>query len=345
MASTAPTSNLPWSLTKIYVESYNQVNRMLSLALCLSDFGAIEIQDPLGILPAIQQNYQQLTITLIEEFLAVQRLEEGQELPDYEGNMVEIQEDYILELIDYGTTGKFCLASVIDPQSLFPFRYSKIILVYRPPDALSPIGELPLSWESETLNPAWGYPTGAKEAWKFPVLGDNLWHTIIGNIYNGAPTPHIRCFCIGAWSWLLTQQEAESGDIWNCFRFSEPADGGPWFSGMPRFISKGINDSWVESSAEIVARRGGVFDTIGTAVHWLHTHLGWVSNTDYRVRYVTNDAYLDVSASDQADSNTKVKRIPTITGGGPYGKSLPSLFTGSRVTLPGLGSIGTWKKR
>ena len=274
MAHTAPIENLPWSLMNVYVDVYDPENGTLTLNVVLAGFSPTTIDDPTGILPALQKNYEQITIGLIENYLGLQHISEGEEFPDIYGNMVVIGEEYTLVTIDGVGSDKISLAGLIDPLSEFPFRYSRVTLHYCRVIP-TPLLEVPLGWKQEPLNPAWGYPSGAVNAWKLPTLGNNGWYTIIGNIYNGSPRPHIRCFCMGEWVWLLTQQEMESGDIFDCFRWSVPGDGGPWFSGMQRFISRGINDSWADSSDEIVSRRGGIFDTIGTAVHWLHTHLFW----------------------------------------------------------------------
>lgn len=335
--STVKTQPPLFDQLEIFVDEYNSSAKILKIALVLRDFDLWDTGFPDDyVVDLMQQLYEQATIDLIEAQFGLGLVENGDSWPDLiTGVSVEIHEDYLLSSVSPGTSGfpAYIPASVIDPKQFEFLKYRTLVLSYTYKDTFSedwpdrPYGQ-PFVECPVTL----GYPAGLWFSWPYPKLipGNLVWsgHPFMG-IWSSLPTGHWRYIVSPEWILLLTAQPS-SPDYWmqegvtDCFRQAMPSDGGPdWDPRCPKWISRGINDSWVDSYDEL-KNRGFAPNAYRRPMRWFSLG-GW---SDYRLRQTSSRDYVEI----------KIWRH--YTGAEVYGPGIQEGAGGPHIFIPGLGLLG-----
>jgi hypothetical protein len=206
----------------------------------------------------------------------------------YTGQSITIQEEWVLRAI---TPASYVPSFVSDPKES-PFKYKYIQLIYALPgdfperDFLPPefgfgqggeTGGAGVSGEWESL-PSPPYPADSFWGYPYPVLGDLSWYGIYAATWNGQPTMHARYCVVPEWLMVFSAYpdlpepytDAFSFNIFDCFREAIESDGPPWYTPEHRlWISRGINDSWVDTFTEL-RDRGDPFNGGMRVWHWLN---------------------------------------------------------------------------
>jgi hypothetical protein len=211
----------------------------------------------------------------------------------YTGQSITIQEEWLLRAI---TPASYVPSFVADPKES-PFKYRYLQLIYALPGEFPERNLLPpefgfgqggesggagVSGEWEAL-PTPPYPVDSFWGYPYPILGDYSWYGVWIAIWNGVPTMHARYGIVPEWLWIITAypdleepyHDAFQEGIYDCFREAIESDGAPWYTPEHRlWISKGINDSWVDTYAELCLRGGeshiSPFNNGMRAWHWLN---------------------------------------------------------------------------
>lgn len=325
---------------EVFVKEYNSAMKTLELALILKEFSLINVENPVDwVTDLMAELYQQATIELIETYFGLALVEDGESWPDWiTGVSVEIHEDYLLKEVipGYGDAPSFIPASVIDPKILFPFKYGCIVLVYHYKETFpSEWPDKPYGQPSHSLDTGLGYPAGLWCSWPYPDLSDEtnglIWIAVWKGTWNSLPEGHWRYYMRPNWIALMTANP-DSADYWmlqevfDCFRQSVPGDGAPWWSAENAlWISKGINDDWVDSYDEL-KNRDAAPNAFRRPLRWLA--LSGVE--DYRFR---QDAY-----NDYVELQMRVI-TPSADVYGP-GEEKPT--GGPGIFIPGLGLLGAF---
>jgi hypothetical protein len=334
-----PTTDGFWNAAKVFVEEYNSASKVLTLAMLLWDLELTETSDPYNwAIALINEFYQSATTALMEQLSELAQVEQNSVFPDLAGNPITIQEDYLLVSI---TPFSYVPASVIDPQTLLPFKYVKVTLhyIHKPDFDVADLNLPPPGWQTHPCLEDWGFPPYVSYAWPYPNLGEGnppVWTAVWMGSWNSLPTGHWRYKVQAEWLILLQADPADPDywmqeDIYDCYREAIPSDGSPWYNpDSPKWISRGINDSWVDSYDEL-KNRGYAPNAFRRELRWF-ANAGW---TDYRFRQDASNDYVEVTARPHylpGDSCTPY-------GGGGAGTLLPGLV-GIGQFLPLLHFIG-----
>lgn len=340
MAQTAPGFQ---DMLSVYVETYNSTQKILTLFLLMADFDLTGTSDPYEyVVDQMNQLYEQCTIELMEQYLGLAQIEAGENFPEFPtGTIIYVQEDYLLEECQpYG----YIPASVIDYTQFEFLKYRKIRLIYRhKPDFPLPstFSDKPSGQPHHGINPAYGYPGGLVMSWAYPNLsGANpLSFTSVWIAYAAfSPSAHYRILVLTDWLHLLTADPNDpdywmNTDVMDCFRPSVPADGSPWWSvDYPyKWISKNINDDWVDSYTELTNR--------GFAPNPFQRPLRWLSRANYSYRHVRpgSDDHVQVEFRDHVIPSKIYKKPPV----GDVGGGIIPVVTAVGVLSALLGCLGT----
>lgn len=256
------------SLTPM-IEEYNSAQKILKILLVAADLDLVPMSDPYQfIVEEINKLYEQATIELVEQSLGLAEVEAGASFESFGGGgSVQIQEDYLLEEVHpFG----YIPASVVDYTDWGFLKYRKIRLIYKyePDFDIEDYEDCPDGQRKQSISPAYGYPPGMVSSWEFPDLSESnplSWVYIFSGYGAYSPEAHWRYRIFPEWVYLLSAHPGEEDetykaymleDVIDCFRQAVPSDGSPWWSENNPYmwISKGINDDWVDSYVELKTR-------------------------------------------------------------------------------------------
>jgi len=259
---------------------YNQSQKLLVLldVFNWSKDGLGSQLDPLNyVVEQVEQLYQDSLIDLLEQLQGISRIDAGTQFEDEYGATIEIEEDYLLKEVHPVSYTPLSVVQ-LDPEI---FKYERIRLIYRAVDEFPPLGyPLPDGWNSYPLPVGQGYPIGLVNGGPGGDLSVALsWRRIWIGRPGYSPT-HWKYSISPEWIMLLSAHPDSADywmqeDIWDCWRPSRPEDGAPWYSeDNCLWISKGINDDWVESYQELVSQ--------GYAPNGYRRPLRWLALSDYQ---------------------------------------------------------------
>jgi hypothetical protein len=303
----------------VYVEEYNSVSKTLVLLLLIRDLTLTETSSPFDYaVGLINQFYEKATVAWVEENYGLALVESGEEYPDETGAIIEIQEDYLLSFVQ---PMDYVLASVIDPQELFPFKYRRVRLVYRyQPDFQKDVYPETPGQPKHDLPVVWGYPPDSAYTWPYLDLGiADTWFSVWYAIGNTDPVAHWRYMCDPMWLCLLQAypddpDEWMQQDVYDGYRQAVSSDGQPWYTEgqSPKWISRGINDNWVDSYNWLKTRGGYAPNADRRELRWF-SYAGW---TDYR-RYEQGASWVHVQILVKLQSLPGNPCSPYVGGGLP----------------------------
>lgn len=337
--STVQTQPELFEQLQVFVKEYNSTAKVLKLALVLRDFDLYDSEFPLDwVIDLANQLYEQATISLIEAQLGLGLVESGDTWPHLiTGVSVEIQEDYLLSQIDPGTSAfpAYIPASVINPKQFEFLKYRTITLHYHFKDTFpTEWPDRPYSYPYEECPVSLGYPPDLWMAWPYPNLTDSnplVWMAVWMGIGNMLPVAHWRYTVEPEWLMLLTANP-NSPDYWmqeeifDCFRQAQESDGDPWWDPEnPSWISRGINDSWVDSYEELKAR--------GAAPNAYRRPLRWLANAGCTYYRFSQEPTID-----RVELQVRMHLFPAKI----YGPNVEEPGGGPGIFLPGLGLLGTF---
>lgn len=339
----------PYESMLAYVQVYNSNTLILLLRSGNFQFGG---KPPENVLADCMETYTDPSFNKIESAFGLTEIIPPQQFYNlYTGNVVTVNEHWVLISIQ---PYSYVPAFVDDPKGN-PFKLGYIQLTYVQADN---IPDLPLllpefgggfggegsgsgaSGEWEEL-PSPPYPVRLCYGYPYPVLGEFSWYGVFIAIWNGVPTMHARYGIQPEWLFLATNYpgleepytSAFEHGIFDCFREAIESDGAPWYTPEKRlFISKGINDSWVDTYTELRDNRGFPFNGGMRIWHWLN--LAGVAN---RYWYTPGglEEHVDIKCSAlPANVNGRAYRLWQFGGG-----IVPIIATITSTILPAL--IGT----
>lgn len=317
---------------RVFVKEYNTTAKTLTLILLLAEFDFLELDEPYGyIVEILNKLYEQVTVDLLEQYLGIAEVEEGNHFPHWETRTeIIIREDYLLEEI---RPEGWIPLSVVDPGQWEILKWKKIELIYRhKPDfpEVSTFDDCPTDQPHQNIvYPA--YPSGLTCSWPLPDLGSGLsWRSIWSGYAGYSPDFHWKYRILGNFYNCIAANPGSSDywmqeEIWDCFRESVPADGSPWYSdGNPvQYISRGINDDWLDTYDELQDR--------GYAPNAYRRIQRWLANSgeySYRLIQPGDEDHVQIEAYLYDDYVKIYKEKPTGDIGGTPRPPFPDDWRG-----------------
>jgi hypothetical protein len=315
---------------RVFVKEYNSATKALTLTLLLADFDLLEIDEPYGyVIEVLNELYQQVTVDLLEQYLGIAEIEAGNHFPHWETRIdVIIREDYLLEEI---RPDGWIPASVVDPGQWEFLKWKRIELIYcYEPDfpEVSEFDNCPSDQPSQNIiYPA--YPSGLTCSWPLPNLATGLsWRSIWSGYAGFSPEFHWKYRILAPFHNCIAANPSSSDawmkeEIWDCFRESTPDDGSPWYSdGNPvQYISKGINDDWLETYDELKDR-----DYAPNAYRRIQRWLANSGEYSYRLVQPGNEDHVQIEARIYDDYVKIYKKKPSGNTGGTPRPPFPDDF-------------------
>lgn len=342
-----------------YVLSYNSTAKTLSLILEASNLGLIEVTGANDVVRLINAFYEQVSLELARTLWNLQTVNTGRTFPQFPGGAtVEILEDYILTLV---SPDHVCLATVVDPQSLFPFRYRRVTLVYTyAPNMPAAFAQKPLGGRNGGKVPSPPYPIPTIQWWSYPDLSVGLakQYIAIGQ-WIASPIGHWRFGIAPQYAMLLANNPDCDPlhedylhvveDIYDCFSVALPTDYF-WFESWPFWLeSKAYGSGFYDSYLELRTRNPDTPYIFAPApdldvryLYWLglsellHYGVDWFGETRWQL-------YVEGRPQTVTDVYPKAPLASAAGGISGKGKINPTILLGSRMIENLLQT--TWKKR
>lgn len=241
----------------LYVREYIPASHTLTLTVLAKEF-IFDEEDlfEVFIVEQLQKGFPMITPRYVEEKWGAALVEAGDSFPDWEtGATVTINEDYLL----YLTNPDFYIyAAVEDPKAPNIYQYVVCDLTYIYLPDYEVTGDKPVNQPFERLAPV--DDNWEKEdvfTWPFPELSTTTWRTVWYGQWKTSPSGHWRYTVNSRMLYLLTARPEglphEQPYIFDCFTVVPLSDPWPPTDGV-WFSSKGINDDYVDTYAEMVSR-------------------------------------------------------------------------------------------